>query len=160
MSEPHGFDGNLFRLLMIRAEVAWRAYETRHNIEWRVNFSLWTGLGILAGFLLQAEASWPCWVKVTLTVILLTGCWPYFLWKVEIQQRNKDDLDAARELWRRADRALGLTPIEQSGHDRRGHSGKPYDFTQHRLRPTHLSQLLITVLFVVIALLATWAPKS
>jgi hypothetical protein len=70
------------------------------------------------------------------------------LWKAEIQKRNRLDLNNARYYWTEVDNELGTKPPEVRQIDR-----------GERWRPTHQSQALITFLFVLLAVLALWAPR-
>jgi hypothetical protein len=118
--------------LLKLADASWRDYSERQTIEWKVRQTLP-----------------PQWVALIASALLAVAFLVYTtLWKAEIQKRNRLDLNNARYYWTEVDTELGTKPPEV----RRIDSGTQW-------RPTHQSQALITFLFVLLAMLALWAPR-
>jgi hypothetical protein len=135
--------------LLKLADASWRDYSERQTIEWKVNFGLWAALGAFGGFVFQRQTLPPQWVALIASALLAVAFLVYTtLWKAEIQKRNRLDLNNARYYWTEVDTELGTKPPEVRQID----SGKQW-------RPTHQSQALITFLFVLLAMLALWAPR-
>jgi hypothetical protein len=136
--------------LLKLADVAWRDYSDRRTIEWKVNLALWAGLGAFGGFMFQLQTRPPILVGLTLTILLVFVFLIYvFFWKAEIQERNTRDLNNANYYWTAADHELGTKPPENR---------RPLESS--RWRPTHLSQIFVTLLFILLTVLAAWAPRK
>src|SRR5262245_34687066 len=136
--------------LLKLADASWRDYNERRSIEWKVNFGLWAGLGALGGFVFQRESAPAPWISFTASTILAIAFLVYtWLWKAEIQKRNRLDLNNAAYYWAEIDKELNTQPPSP----RRGTS------MTEAWRPTHMSQTLITLLFVLLVVLALWAPR-
>jgi hypothetical protein len=135
--------------LLKLADVAWRDYSDRRAIEWKVNLALWAGLGALGGFMFQLQTRPPVLIGAIVTALLALVFLIYVrFWKAEIQKRNARDLNNANYYWTAADHELGTKPPEH----RRA-------FESNGWRPTHLSQIIVTLLFIVLTILAAWAPR-
>jgi hypothetical protein len=142
-------DKDKVEFLLKLADASWRDYNERRSIEWKVNFGLWAALGAFSGFVFQRQTRPPAWVALIASALLAFAFLVYnTLWKAEIQKRNRLDLNNARYYWTEVDSELGTKPPEV----RRIDSGEHW-------RPTHQSQALITFLFVLLAVLALWAPR-
>jgi hypothetical protein len=142
-------DRDKVEFLLKLADACWRDYNERRSIEWKVNFGLWAALGAFSGFVFQRQTRPPQWVALIASALLAFAFLVYTtVWKAEIQKRNRLDLNNARYYWTEVDRELGTQPPEV----RRIDSGEQW-------RPTHQSQALITFLFMLLAVLALWAPR-
>jgi hypothetical protein len=135
------------------AEASWRSYSERRSIEWKVNFGLWAALGTFSGFMFQRETYLPCWIANVTSFILICIFIVYtFLWKTEIQKRNSRDKEDAHGYRMKVDNILNIeSSIVLNAEDARTVVGG--------WRGTHLSQVIITFLFVLLAALAVWAPR-
>jgi hypothetical protein len=144
-------DKDKVEALLKLADISWRDYSERRSIEWKINFGLWLALGVFAGFMLQHPTVSPhWWVKVAISVLLVFTFLVYtFLWKAEIKDRNLEDKAAAKHYQRlvetefRIESPPPLRPPPPKG------CGWPR---------THLSQVLMTFLFLLLAVFAVWAP--
>jgi hypothetical protein len=144
-------DKDKAELLLKLAEAAWRDYSERRSVEWKVNFALWAGLGAFGGFVFQQQKALP--PEIALAASILLGCafLVYtFLWKTEVQRRNGLDLDAAQYYWTKVDRELDVSSPEVRTRQK-GVRG---------WRKTHLSQVIITFLFVLLSILALWTSNE
>lgn len=148
-------------LLLKHADFAWRSYSDRRAIEWKVNFGLWTALGVFAGFVFQLNTETLLMQIVYLASgILIFPMAVYIMWKFEIQKRNTRDLKAMYYYWEKANDELAnlgdkLANLKCAPHFKKD---KP-NFDKPKfpwLRRTHLSQVLITLLFVILAIFAMW----
>lgn len=137
--------------LMKLAEVAWRDYSERRSIEWKVNFALWTSLGAFSGFVFQQKVAVESLYALAASIIIICVVAVYiFVWKAEIQRRNRLDLDAAQKYWIECDKEIGIdSPDVRTRHG-----------SASRWRKTHLSQAIITVLLGLLCILAIWTPKQ
>jgi hypothetical protein len=145
------------------AEAAWRDYSDRRAIEWKVNFGLWAGLGAFAGFVFQRQGcvNWMYTIMVCGLIISLLFVYAC-LWKKEIQKRNKLDVDAARLYWREAHTAISVGPLPEvysAIHDSTGQDQSALPDKNQKWRPTHLSQLYVTVAFAALAAISVLAKK-
>ena len=133
-------------ILLKLAENAWRDYSTRRSIEWKANFGLWAGLGAFSGFVFQQNTfiNWRYSAVVGVLLYLTIGVYIVF-WKKEIQSRNTKDLDAAHYYWNAVDKQLETIPPKIRYRK---------ESVNESWRSTHLSQVIITVIFVVLAMLA------
>jgi len=142
-------DKDRIEALLKLAEASWRDYSARRSVEWKVNFALWAALGAFAGFLFQQKTALPAVPAIVTSVLFAIALLVYtFLWKVEVQNRNRRDLDAAQYYWAKVDKELDIPSPEVRNRQQK----------TTRWRATHLSQVIITVLFVLLALLAVWVP--
>ena len=132
------------------ADASWREYSERRSVEWKVNFGLWAALGTFAGFVFQQDKIFPLWITIATSLILLCTFLIYtFLWKAEIQVRNSLDKKAAQDYWKKVDEMLNVkSPEVRTRHE-----------AKRGWRITHLSQVAITILFLLLAILAVWAPQ-
>jgi hypothetical protein len=137
--------------LLKLADMSWRDYGERRAIEWKINFGLWLALGSFAGFMFQHPMPLPLpyWIAIPISALLLCTFLVYtFLWKSEIKDRNSFDKRKVQYYWGKVDEELDTHP--PSG------STLPKDI---KWPNTHLSQVLITFLFVLLAIFAVWAPR-
>ena len=142
-------DKDRVETLLKLADASWRDYNERRSIEWKANFGLWAGLGALGGFVFQRQSPLTPWISVTASAILAIAFLVYtLLWKAQIQQRNSLDLNNAKYYWSEVDKELNTQPPSPRSGD-----------SADRWRPTHISQALITLLFVLLVALAMWAPR-
>ena len=139
-------DKDKIEFLLKLAEAAWCDYNERRSIEGKTNFALCLALGAFGGFMFEHPTELPLWIALMTSTILVGIFLAYtFLWKREIQKRNSLDLDAAQYYWAQVDDELGL---ERPAIRTRSKNGK--------WRPTHLTQVFITLLFVLLATLPVW----
>lgn len=146
-------DKDRVETLIKLAEASWRAYSERRSIEWKVNFGLWAALGSFSGFMFQRRIGLPYWIASVTSFLLICTFLVYtFLWKTEIQKRNSRDKKDAHDYRKEVDSILNKeSPEVLNSEDARTVLGV--------WRGTHLSQVLITLLFVLLAALAVWAPR-
>jgi putative Ca2+/H+ antiporter (TMEM165/GDT1 family) len=147
-------DKEMVELLLKHADFAWRSYSERRAIEWKVNFGLWTALGVFAGFVFQLNTeTLPIQYGYIASGILFI-IFPVFIWwKYEIQKRNTRDHKAMYYYWEIAHNELAnlknkLVDLKTAPHFK---DDKP-KFSGWRI--THLSQIIITGLFVFLAIFA------
>ena len=131
--------------LLKLADISWRNYSERRSIEWKINFGLWLALGSFAGFMLQhhptASPNW--WVALAISVLLGFTFPVYtFLWKAEVKARNRSDKRLVQYYLNKVNEELGVEP--------------PVPTPQKAM--THLSQVILTFIFVLLAVLSVWAP--
>ena len=140
--------------LLKLADISWRDYSERRSIEWKINFGLWLALGTFAGFVLQYPTAVPnrWWVALAISVLLGFIFLVYtFLWKKEIKERNRKDKHATEHYQRLVREELGIKwPPVESPPD------PPLRKDENWPR-THLSQVLMTLLFLLLAVFAVWA---
>ena len=142
-------DEDKVELLLKLAEVSWRDYNERRSIEWKTNFALWLALGSFGGFIFQHPTDLPTWVAAFTSFLLACIFLVYvFLWRRGIQEGNRLDLDAAHYYWMQVDNALGTTSPQARTRSK-----------DQKWQHTHLAQVFVTLLFVLIAILAVWMRK-
>jgi Ca2+/Na+ antiporter len=135
------------------AEVSWRDYSERRSIEWKVNFGVWVALGTFGGFIFQKNVTLPLWIVIAITLLLVGIFLVYtFLWKMEVQQRNQNDKERTRYYLGKVNTALSLEPPKDQ-------QDEPQWLKQIGWRRTHLAQVVVTFLFVLVAALAVWVPQ-
>jgi hypothetical protein len=128
------------------AEANFHAFERRAGFEWKVTFGLWTGLGLVAGYLLKFDVPEPNdWGKR----LVLVSCGVLFLiyafwWTPGIYERNESDKRKAYSYWDLMLVELGL-PAESSKTE------------ESKWRPgwfnySHGSQVLITLSLLIVVL--------
>ena len=128
--------------LLKLADFSWRDYSERRSIEWRTNFALWLALGTFAGFMFEQQAALAVWVKLLSTAALVVTFLVYSLiWKVEVKERNRSDKKLVQYYWSKVNEELGVEP--------------PLPTPQKSM--THLSQVMITLMIVLLAALSVWA---
>ena len=127
--------------LLKLADFAWRDYSERRSIEWKTNFALWLALGTYAGFMFRQQDVLAVWVKLLSTAILIVTFLVYsLLWKVEMKERNRSDKKLVQYYWSKVNEELGVEP--------------PIPTPQKAM--THLSQVMITLMIVLLAVLSVW----
>ena len=127
--------------LLKLAEFSWRDYSERRSIEWKTNFALWLALGAFAGFMFEKQAASAVWVKLLSTAVLAVTFLVYtFLWKAEVKERNRSDKRLVQYYWSKVNEELGAEP--------------PLPTPQKPM--THLSQVMITLMIVLLAALSVW----
>jgi hypothetical protein len=101
--------------LLRLAEASWREADSRRSLEWKVSFGLWTGLGLVSGFLLTHHSQilncHPTVVCIlaalfTLTIWLVYTC----VWMRGNHHRNHRYQRRAHCYWRLAEERLEITP--------------------------------------------------
>jgi hypothetical protein len=129
--------------LLKLADFSWRDYSERRSIEWKTNFALWLALGTFSGFMFQNQAVIAFWVKVFITTVLAVTFLIYtFLWKAEVKERNRSDKRLVQYYLSKVNEELAVEPPAPTPQKPR----------------THLSQVLITLIVVLLAVLSVWAP--
>ena len=134
-------DKDKVETLLKLADFAWRDYSERRSIEWKTNFALWLALGAFAGFMFEQQDALATWAKLLSTAVLALTFLVYtFLWKVEVKERNRSDKKLVQYYWTRLNEELDLQP--------------PVPTPQKPM--THLSQVMITLMIVLLAALSVW----
>jgi hypothetical protein len=127
--------------LLKMVDFSWRDYSERRAIEWKTNFALWLALGAFAGFMFEQQAALAVWAKLLSTAVLAATFLVYtFLWKVEVKERNRSDKKLVQYYWSKVNEELGVEPPTPTPQ-------KPM---------THLSQVMITLMIVLLAALSVW----
>lgn len=140
-------DKDRVEFLLKLADVHWRDYSERRSIEWKTNFGLWLALGTFSAFMFQHTTSLHPWLRLAISGILAVTFAVYaFVWKMEIKERNAADKAAAEHYWGLAITETKIPPA--AGRTVPRYGGWPR---------THLSQVILTLLFVILAIIATWA---
>jgi hypothetical protein len=131
--------------LLKLADFSWRDYSERRSIEWKTNFALWLALGTFAGFMFQHQTVLALGVKLLVTAVLAVTFLVYaLLWKAEIMQRNRSDKQLVRYYWSEVNKELNMEPPVPAPQKPR----------------THLSQVAITFIFVLLATLSVWTTTQ
>ena len=139
-------------LLLKLADASWRDFDQRRSYEWKSNFALWTGLGILSGYLLSRTEPLSCLLAVFITVILsLIGAIYGYLWTPHLRRRNREDQVAAHFYWGLLDQAMGIN----SPNVRKQFAAES-PVESHWKNWSHGSQIAFTFLFLIAAILAAW----
>jgi hypothetical protein len=134
-------DKDKIESLLKLADFSWRDYSERRSIEWKTNFALWLALGAFAGFMFEKQAASDVWVKLLTTAVLALTFLVYtFLWKAEVKERNRSDKKLVQYYWSKVNEELGVAP--------------PLPTAQKPM--THLSQVLLTLMVVLLAALSVW----
>jgi len=129
--------------LLKLADFSWRDYSERRSIEWRTNFALWLSLAVFASFMFQNQSVLSVGLKILITIGLAATFIVYtFLWKAEVKARNRSDKRLVQYYLNQANVELNVEP--------------PIPTSQKPM--THLSQVIITFIFVFMAVLSVWAP--
>jgi len=129
--------------LMKLADFSWRDYSERRSIEWKTNFALWLALATFASFMFQNQSVLPEGIKILITAGLAVTFLVYtFLWKAEVKARNRSDKRLVQYYLNKVNEELGVEP--------------PAATPQKAM--THLSQVILTFIFVLLAVLSVWAP--
>ena len=135
------------------ADASWHEMDTRRSYEWKVNFGLWTTLGVLAGVSFKGETSslpqTPMWmIALVLLLFPVIGFVYIFIWTKGLYARNQRNMRRAHYYWNLVETELNLSPR---------HQVLPEDVSEPYWRNwSVLSQVLITVIFMLIAFLALY----
>ena len=136
-------DKDKVEALMKLADFSWRDYSERRSIEWKTNFALWLALATFASFMFQNQSVLAVEFKLLITAILILTFLVYtFLWKAEVKARNRSDKRLVQYYLSKVNEELGVEP--------------PIPTPQKPM--THLSQVVITFIIVLLAALSVWAP--
>ena len=136
-------DKDKVEALMKLADFSWRDYSERRSIEWKTNFALWLALATFASFMFQNQSVLAVEFKLLITAILILTFLVYtFLWKAEVKARNRSDKRLVQYYLSKVNEELGVEP--------------PIPTPQKPM--THLSQVVITFIIVLLAALSIWAP--
>jgi hypothetical protein len=109
-------DPSLNALLALRKQ-SLEAFDKRRSYEWKISLALWSGIGLMTGFLYpnreSLAATTPQWLITVIfaTVVLVYG----FVWAPEVARRQRDDLAQAEAYRRAAETLLTGKPIDQFG---------------------------------------------
>lgn len=136
-------DKDKVETLIKLADFSWRDYSERRSIEWRTNFALWLALAVFASFMFQNQSVLAVGLKILITAGLTAIFLVYtFLWKAEVKARNRSDKRLVQYYLSKVNEELGVEP--------------PVPTPQKPL--THLTQVIITFIFVLMAVLSVLAP--
>jgi hypothetical protein len=146
-----------------RGQAAWERFKNRREYEWKISYGIWTACGIASGFLLSSSAALSSlWQVVALTFAAIFVVVVYaFKWMPYVQQAHH--LDQNFMVWceEQALASIGvsipedltpphhfqLPPSPNTLHDR-------FRVIGHRAA---ISQILTTLLFAIIFILALWS---
>jgi len=128
------------------ADAAWRDFDTRRAYEWKANFGLWAGLAGLAVLCLRGDvAIQGAWRTAVMAASIAVGLVYVLLWTPGLHKRNRNDQAVAQSLWTQAAQIATLT---------RPHEPEP---TSTFKNWSHLSQIIITAILLILAGLALFA---
>jgi len=140
-------------LLKLQAS-SWRSMDHRRAYEWKVNFGLWTALGLIAGAQLRGDialATHP-WSLGIICLALLAVGWIYlFSWTKGLHGANAKDKDFAADYRRLVEKEIGSVLTDSP---ERYANQKWYEAWSHR------SQAGFTLLLIAIAILAAFVPPK
>jgi len=93
----------------------------------------------------QNQAAVTFGLKLLITAALTVTFFVYtFLWKVEVKERNRSDKRLVQYYLSQVNEQLAIEPPSPTPQKPR----------------THLSQVLITFIFVLLTVLSVWAPTQ
>lgn len=128
----------LFKL----AESSWIEFNERRAYEWKINFALWPGLGIVSGFAInEKDILFPHWAVLggILILIVCYAWWQYGLYNSNFhdQQKRNHYLEEIRNI-------IGSTLPD---HLRRSPGKACKCFWFHW---SHTTQIIITTMFLIL----------
>jgi hypothetical protein len=137
--------------LLRLADASWRAFDRRSSYEWKVCFALWSSLSLFSGLMLKGDvhvARWPN-VERALIICLAIAIWVdyVFVWTRALYKRNQQDKFRADLNWMRVEEEIGIRDSQR----------KLYPPDDKWLNWSHGSQILITTLFLILAIFAVFA---
>jgi len=143
------------------AEASWKDMDTRRVYEWKISLGLWTALGAFAAIMLRGEANLsPCVMAPISLLLLLIGCLYVVPWTKGLRERQLRSLNTFHYFLDRAEDALGTNSARKKFGDvlREEFAGKEaeenlIDILKHW---AHGSQIIVTWIFVAVALLSMW----
>jgi hypothetical protein len=129
----------------------WIEYDTRRSYEWKVSFGLWTAIGIMVGFSFKENFIFPfkTWEIITLLSIILFS---YILFQLGLFQSSKWDQRKRHYYIKKClHPLLDITLSDASEEEKRAFEKGPKTSSKYLLfNWSHLSQILITLAFLVI----------
>jgi hypothetical protein len=132
--------------LLKLADSSWRDFDTRRSYEWKISFGLWVAIATLSGFAIKEGIVLSDW---SIIFQLLIAFFYAFIWSANLYDMNFKNQETARKFWKKAAEKTGLNSEE---------AANLYESKQKSklaiLNWSHGSQIVITILFLVISFLA------
>ncbi len=95
--------------LLVLGEASFHGFDERRKYEWKVNFVLWTALGVVAGLQYRGELKLTFGSAAGIAVIILMsaiGLVYTFVWAPGLFKRNQRDVSHAHWYWNEVESML------------------------------------------------------